>query len=417
MITMEPILCLFFLSFSVLINASQMVATRFRKGLYSDFEEELPWGMKRFQKARRLSLMLWMGDLLCHTGLIFSFTKIEMRDHTPLLALILGLLWAVLLLIPVGKIIPRFLVLLYPKLFFQITAFFISFFEILLFPLIAPLHWIQRQMAHMLDIEHEEEFLSSVTEDEIIGVVEAGEKSGTLNTHEREMIESVIEFGDTIAREVMIPRTQIHAIPEGATLAEALDFIRTAGYTRFPVFKDSIDNITGVLNVKDLLKYFSAHLEEKGLVEKIMQEPVFVPETKRIVELLSDLNKNHTHLAIVVDEYGGTSGLITLEDIVEEVVGEILDEYDTPATPMVLKIDEHTYEVLAQMPIFEANEMLKMDIEKNEEFDTIAGFITTALGKIPKKGETLETPKAIFTVVDANERRVLKVKITIPKGL
>ncbi len=408
-------MCLFFLFLSAGLNASQMVLNRFRKGLYSDFEEEFPEWVVRFQKARRLSLTLWVGDLLCHAGLIFALANIGMREHSPVQGLIFAIFWALLLLIAVGKIIPRFLVVLYPKLFFQLTALSISFFEILFFPVTWPLSWIQRRGAHALGIEHEEEFLSSVTEDEIIGVVEAGEKAGTLDTHEREMIESVIEFGDTIAREAMIPRTQIHAIPEGATLAEALDYIRIAGYTRFPVFKDSIDNITGVLNVKDLLKHFSAPLEEKGLVEKIMQEPVFVPETKRIVELLSDLNKSHTHLAIVVDEYGGTSGLITLEDIIEEVVGEILDEYDTPATPLIRKMDEHTYEVMAQTPVFDANEALGIRIEENEEFDTIGGFVITSLGKIPKKGETLSTPFAKFTVIEADERRVLKVKVELPK--
>jgi putative hemolysin len=411
----ESLLCLFFLLLSAALNASQMVLNRFRKGLYSHFDETLPKSAKRFQKARRLSLTLWIGDLFCHAGLIFAFTKIEMCVHPPLLSLTLGIVWALLLLILAGRIIPRFLVLLYPKRFFQGTAFFIACFEILLFPLIAPLSWLQRQGARIFGVEHEEEFLSSVTEDEIISVVEAGEKAGTLDTHEREMIQSVITFGDTIAREVMIPRTQIHAIPEGATLTEALDFIHITGYTRFPVFKNSIDNITGVLNVKDLLKHFTTPLEEKGLVEKIMQEPVFVPETKRIVELLSDLNKNHTHLAIVVDEYGGTSGLITLEDIVEEVVGEILDEYDTPTTPMVRKIDEHSYEVLAQMSIFDINEMLDIGIEESEEFDTIGGFLTTSFGKIPGKGEILKTPKALFTIVDADERRVLKVKIMLIK--
>jgi CBS domain containing-hemolysin-like protein len=225
------------------------------------------------------------------------------------------------------------------------------------------------------------------------------------------MIYSVFKFGDTLVREVMVPRIDIVALSADATLQEALDTIIEAGHSRVPVYEDSIDNIRGILYAKDLLSHWRDKRTDFSLVQ-ILREPYFVPETKKAGELLEELRARETHIAIVSDEYGGTAGLVTVEDLIEEIVGEIKDEYDFAEEAPYEMISETEYIFTAGFDLDDLNEMLDVSLPTDEN-DTLGGYIFTILGKVPQVGDkvyfndTLEME--VLTL--KGKRRIHKVRV------
>jgi CBS domain containing-hemolysin-like protein len=228
----------------------------------------------------------------------------------------------------------------------------------------------------------------------------------------REMIESVLKFRDVSVAEVMTPRTDMVMVEASATLPEAEQLAMEEGYSRLPVFKENRDNIVGVLYVKDLLQPPGAE-EAHITVADIMREPYFIPETKPVVQLLREMRNEKIHIALVLDEYGGTAGLVTIEDILEEIVGEIQDEYDTEALPFLHLIDEHTAELDARVHIDEFNEALDVHIPESDDYETVGGFLFSSLGRIPKPGETLHHQNILFKVLSADERRIKRLRVEI----
>ena len=247
-----------------------------------------------------------------------------------------------------------------------------------------------------------------VTEDEIRHMVDVAEEEEEIEGDERELIHSVFEFGDTVVREVMVPRPDMITLPGTATLKEALQVIVDAGYSRIPIYEGDNDNITGVLYAKDLLK--RVH-ENKGeaMVASLGRAPTFVPEQKKVAELLREMQDQRVHMSIVVDEYGGTAGLVTIEDLIEEIVGEIVDEYDNEE-PLVEPIDDVTIRVDAKMPIDEVNEILDVELP-DEEWDTIGGLVFGITGRIPTVGETIRYDSLEFKTERVTGRRIQKVVI------
>lgn len=222
------------------------------------------------------------------------------------------------------------------------------------------------------------------------------------------MIQSILEFRETIVREVMIPRTQIVAIRSDYTIEEITRVIAENGHTRLPVYRDSIDDIIGILNVKDLLKFWSRQITEDDIVA-VLRKPYYIPETKNISLLLSELKHRKYHMAIVIDEYGGTSGLVTLEDLLEEIVGEIQDEHDIAGQVITPQPDGS---VLAdsRADIEEIEEYFNISIPEGK-FETIAGFILHLIKRIPNTGETIRYEDLDITIESADERSIKKVKI------
>lgn len=248
-----------------------------------------------------------------------------------------------------------------------------------------------------------------LTPEEIKAIVAIGEEEGVLEEEERKMIHSILEFGDTIVKEIMVPRTDIVALPEDTTLKEALEVARKEGYSRIPVYSGSIDNIVGILYVKDIIVFL-----ERGKmdlkVKEIMREPFFVPETKRVDELLKEFQKNKTHMAIVLDEYGGTAGLVTLEDVLEEIVGEIFDEYDFKEEARLEQIGENEWMADGKLDIDAIEEYFGIEITE-EETETLGGFVSSLLGHVPQVGEKCVFDGLEFEVVSVANRRVGKIKI------
>jgi len=247
-----------------------------------------------------------------------------------------------------------------------------------------------------------------LTEEELKMLVEAGEEEGVLEEEEKEMIHSIFEFTDTVARKVMVPRTDIRAVEVNSTIDELLDVIMKAGHSRIPVYEENIDNILGIVHAKDLLRA----LHENGrevTIRELMRPPYVIPENKKVDELLAEFKRSKIQMAIVVDEYGGTAGLVTVEDLLEEIVGDIMDEYDVEE-PLIEIIDEKTVIVDARTPIDEINEQMDLALPE-EEFDTIGGLVFGLFGKQPQQGERIEYDTVDFVVEKTDGRRIEKVKI------
>jgi CBS domain containing-hemolysin-like protein len=249
--------------------------------------------------------------------------------------------------------------------------------------------------------EKQEEFLTGL---------ERRRTEGVLDEEEQEMIENVLELSSSTADEIMTPRTDIVAVEVNSDLQKVLDTITTAGHTRVPVFEDNIDNIIGLVYAKDLLAEIGKTGTEFKLRDKI-RKAYFVPESKPLRALLHEFQNQKLHIAVVLDEYGGTAGVVTLEDILEELVGEITDEYEeTPSEP-IKKIDQNTIEADARTYIDDLNDQLELNLPEDEDYETIGGFVFSRLGYIPKTEESFDYENLKFTIVSAEARRIKRIRI------
>jgi CBS domain containing-hemolysin-like protein len=226
---------------------------------------------------------------------------------------------------------------------------------------------------------------------------------------ERELIHSVFEFGDTVVREVMVPRTDMVVIKASSTLREALDTIIKAGYSRIPIYERDLDDIVAVLYAKDLLKKV-LDMNPNEPVADLARDPLFVPEQKKVADLLREMQEQRIHMALVVDEYGGTAGLVTIEDLIEEIVGEIVDEYDQEE-PLVEAVSENRVRVSARLPIDEVNDLLDVELPQ-EEWDTVGGLVFGLVGRVPRPGESVTYDGLQFTTERVAGRRIQKVLIS-----
>jgi len=244
---------------------------------------------------------------------------------------------------------------------------------------------------------------------EILQAASEGRAEGTVDAEEVKMIASVIEFGETRAGEIMTPRTDIFALSAQTPWQQALPQLVQAGHTRVPVYENDLDNIIGILYVKDLLAYIDK--DSPPALREVVRKPFFVPETKLLDDLLREFKARKVHLAVVLDEYGGTAGLVTIEDVVEEIVGEITDEYDRAAPVMVQRLDARTLQVDGRYHVDDLAEQLGLNIPDDLDYDTVAGLVFSELGYIPPVGETLRAYGAEFTVLAADERKITKVRV------
>ena len=250
--------------------------------------------------------------------------------------------------------------------------------------------------------EKQEEFLTDL---------EHHRMEGAVDKEEQEMIESVLELDETAADEIVTPRTDITAVEVNSDLQTVLDTISEAGHTRVPVYEENIDKIIGMIYAKDLLTEIGKNPADFKLRDK-MREAYFVPETKPLRTLLHEFQNQKLHIAVVLDEYGGTAGIVTLEDIIEELVGEITDEYEeTPAEP-IKKIDKNTFEADARTYVDDLNDQFELNLPEDEDYDTIGGFVFSHLGYIPKTDESFDYQDLNFTIVSAEARRIKRIKIT-----
>ncbi len=245
-------------------------------------------------------------------------------------------------------------------------------------------------------------------EREIQSIVDDGEEKGLLDSQSGDMIQNILAFRDTVVREVMIPRTEMIAASSQATVEEILELIRLHGHTRMPVYQGNIDHIVGILNVKDLLKFWSKPLGESDVLQ-VLRKPYYIPETKNIHILLHELKQHKHHMAIVIDEYGGTSGLVTLEDLIEEIVGEIHDEHDS-REGRIVAVENGFYLLEGRVEIEEVEEHFEVELPRGK-YETVSGLILHHIMRIPEPGETIVIEPFEIVIESADERTIRKVRM------
>jgi putative hemolysin len=249
---------------------------------------------------------------------------------------------------------------------------------------------------------------SQVTEDELKSWVEGDGETGGLEREERQMIYSIFQFGETLAREIMVPRIDVLALEVATRLSEAVQAFIRSGHSRLPVYEESIDNIVGLLYAKDLLRTMNGE-KKKVELRELLRPAYFVPETKKADELLTEMQSQRIHMAVVVDEYGGVAGLVTLEDIVEEIIGEIRDEYDTSEELLYQPAGADEYIFQGRISLDDFNQVMESHLPKVEA-DTLAGFLYEQMGRVPQGGETLQVDGLLLTVEQVAGRRIRRVR-------
>jgi CBS domain containing-hemolysin-like protein len=321
---------------------------------------------------------------------------------------------AMLLALIVGVWLPRAIARLWAATFVFYTWGIWS----LVGQILTPLQWggrlfdgVLHRLAGRSPTPPDEESL----EEEIRSIVIEGHREGLLEGEARDMIERVIRLHDADVAEVMTPRTDVHMIDVSMPWDEMLQHVIAVGHTRIPVFRENRDEVIGILHSKDLLPELAKPSQQpRRDFSEILRKPYFVPETKAVDDLLAEFQKTRSHIAVVLDEYGGVAGLVTIEDVLEEIVGEIIDEYDEDLVEEIQKIDDHTYEALGRAHVDEVNATMGLDLPEDDDFDTIGGFVFSQLGRIPVPSESvLWHDKVRITVLDMSRRRIERVRLEL----
>ncbi len=326
------------------------------------------------------------------------------------LSLILVTILLALFTIVFAELVPKTLALANAERFAITLSLPIEFLARALGPVIASLTWITSKVTGLFGANVTSE--QQITAEELRLIVERGGEQGILEAEEEQMINAVIELGSQRVHEVMVPRIAMVTLPATATLDEAIDTVIEEGHSRIPVYEDRIDEIVGILYAKDLLPFLKGSADERPSVRSILRTPVFVPESMTVDDLLHELQRRKVHLAIVLDEYGGTAGLVTIEDLLEEIVGEIQDEYDEEE-PMIVQVTEDEARVDGRASVDDLEELfdISLGLEDEDEYDTIGGLIYHRIGGVPKPGDRVETNGLTLTVETTNGKRVGKVLV------
>lgn len=313
-----------------------------------------------------------------------------------------------------GELAPKTIAILKPQATVLFIAIPLRFFFILFRPFILLLNWLANFSLKLLGFRIVSGFLEIHTGEEIRQLLEDSTRQGTIDVTEEKFIRNIFDFTDTKVKQIMIPRNLIVAIDFNSNLQEILNIFVEEGYSRIPVYKASIDDIVGIIYAKDLLKitkecnvsYYNFNLNQ------ILREPIFVLEDDKIDLVLKTMQKKKVHIAIVLDEFGGTAGIVSIEDILEEIVGEIQDEFDEEV-PLISKISNNEYEVLATATIDEINDWLSLSLPKTQDYETIGGFVYYHTGKIPEVREKIEYQNISIIILQRTNRNIQKLKIKI----
>lgn len=306
-----------------------------------------------------------------------------------------------------GELVPKRLAMKYYEKISYATIGVIKAISVITAPFVKLLTWATNIVSKIFGVGEQEEEI--VTEEEIKMMVDQGEEKGSIEENEKELINNVFEFNDIIASEIMTHRTDMYAIEIEQDLYEILDEIDEYKYSRIPVYRDSIDNIEGILFLKDILK--SVSMRKKIKIADIIREAYFVPETKPIDEIFKELQANKMQMAIVVDEYGGTAGVLTMEDILEELVGNIFDEYDDIEFEYK-KLDENTYLIDGSISLYELKKILNVELPEGD-YETLSGYLIEKLGRLPEEGEysVIEDEKLTYKIQEYEDKRIRWVKV------
>lgn len=323
------------------------------------------------------------------------------------LALLLEMMVVTLVLLATSEILPRMIAVRNPYSYARIASIPLQILFHLIYPVTGLLTHLAKIAQKTVGLSIDKALLS---EEALKSLVLLGQDEGRLQEEEKEMIHSIFEFGETTVKEIMVPRTDMVCVEVNSTLPEIMEVLKNKLLSRIPVYEGRIDNIVGILYVKDLLPLLSKGKNVQINLRELVRKPYFVPEQKMIDDLLRHFQQKRQHMALVVDEYGGISGLVTLEDVIEEIVGDIQDEYDEEE-PLITRLDDHTFVVDGRVNIEEINDELDLNLPTEEGVETISGFILNLLGALPQEKETTRYNGHQFVVEEIDKNRILKVRI------
>ncbi len=362
--------------------------------------------LPRLNITKQLFLMLVRFALVAVAAVQLADPLIRQDQLATGIGYVIVLLPLALLTYLLGELLPASLGQVYADQLVPIVTPPVRAIVVLFNPLVVIMLALSRGITRLTGSE---EMAKAVTEEEIMTLVDVGQQGGTIESGEKDMIYSVLQFGETLAREVMVPRPDLTTVEIELPLDEAIQLLLESGHSRVPVFEGEIDNIKGLLYAKDLLRLLPTGTAGKTIRE-LMRPAYFVPETKRADTLFKEMQDRKIHLAVIVDEYGGTAGIVTIEDLVEEIVGDIRDEYDTDEEAEYTQLSEGEYLVDGGMNLDDLNQLLDIDLP-NDENDSIGGYVYSQLGHVPEVGETIDQPNLLMRVDEVDNRRIRKVYI------
>lgn len=365
--------------------------------------------IKLLNNPQDLLITILLGNTIANVTFasLSVLIAIEVAHMPPSMAMLIEIVLVTIILLIFGEILPKVFALNFAEKYIMILAVPLYIFRIILYPVVKLLELLVKiftpQTVHKIS-----DFGTKITTDDIKNIVhESSDDIVDIKQNEREMIRSIFDFSDTTVKEIMTPRVDIVGAEINIAIKEVKNIIQESGFSRIPIYRGNIDNIIGIVYSKDII--LKAEID-KG-IKKIMRKCYFVPEKMKIKNLLNNFKSNKFHLAVVVDEYGGTEGVITLEDILEEIVGEILDEFDEDLITMK-DLGDDEYLINCTLDIDDIDE--KFDLQLSDEFDSFSGFLYHLFGKIPKKGESITyLQKFEFTIEELDEQRIKIVRLNV----
>jgi len=327
------------------------------------------------------------------------------------IAIIIEIVAVTLILVIFGELTPKIFAVKNSFKFAAAVSIPLRIITIILYPFVVILDKFPTVLSGLLASRVKKHLLSK---EELKTLIEVSEEKGALEEDEREMIHSIFEFSKTTAKEIMVPRIDMVCAEKSIALSDLVDIIKTEGHTRIPLYEEKVDNILGIIHAKELLPFLNNDLQKIDLVS-LAKPALFVPESKPIDELLKDFQVEKQHMVVVVDEYGGTAGLITLEDVIEEIVGEIQDEYDTEK-PLYKKIDDSHFLVDAKIDLDELNDEIGLNLPVDQSYESLGGFILNLIGSVPHRKQEIEYGIYKFVIEKIERNRIREVLIIKTKS-
>lgn len=403
-------LLIILLSFSAFFSASETAFTALGRTHLHRLVEERRRGSKQLAKLlsdpqRFLSTILLANNVVNILATALATSLAIQVFHNAGVGIATAIM--IFFILVFGEITPKTIAVQQAERLALLASRPICLLEKAIYPLARFLIWVSQLIIRVVGQAGLKSY-PFMPEEEIKAMLKIGEEEGVIEQEERELIHSVFEFGDTLVREIMVPRPDIVALPADFSIQEAVDKALKEGFSRIPVYKSTLNNIVGIFYLKDGVTELARKTKKsKGKVAEIVRQAVFVPETKKIDDLLRDLQRNKVHVSIVFDEHGETVGLVTIEDILEEIVGEIFDEYDK-AKPLVQRLKGNKLRLDARIEIDRAEKILGINFPE-KDYDTLGGFISSALGKAPALGDQVSLGGWTFQIEKLDKRRITKV--------
>ncbi len=409
----EIILLIILIGLSGFFSASETALTAFKSNNLEDVEDEHPKVAELLRKWLKKPNEMLTGILLGNNivnilaSSIATAVTFAMIGSSGRAIAVVTLCMTVVILI-FGEITPKVVAKNYSSKVAMLVILPIYYVSLLTLPVIKVLIFISKVIGKIFGIHISDENLM-ITEEDIISYVNVGEAEGVIEEDEKEMIHSIFEFGETSAKEVMTPRTSMFALEADQTIDEVWEEIKENGFSRIPVYdEEGIDNIIGILYLKDLLDIVKSGKTDVPVGEHL-RDAYFVPETKSIMEILEEFKRKKVHIAIALDEYGGTVGLLTIEDLIEEIVGEIQDEYDKEEDELIKAVGDEVYEIDAMIDIETLNKELDIDLPESEDYESLGGLVVTEMGKVADVGDSIQVGDIKINVLEVDKMRVSKV--------